>query len=246
MKIRRTSCLVPVIPFSMALSLACFAADNEQIVPWHSVPVTVQDTVTANTKGLQIGDVEKETKEGGTIYEAKVVNDDGSRLIVKVAEDGKLIGFNKKSAEVEVPWTSLPSSAKKTITDHVMGKPVGVIEKETDNGKVIYEARVFQEDGSHLVIKVLQDGRLISTRTRQGYPGQKLAKDAKLSISDARAIALKAQPGQLTDEELEKEKGGSGLRYSFDVKAGDGVHEVGIDAVTGAVLENSVEGDNPD
>ena len=44
------------------------------------------------------------------------------------------------------------------------------------------------------------------------YTGQELAKDAKISIKQARAIALKAHPGEITDEELEKERGGSGLR----------------------------------
>jgi DNA-binding beta-propeller fold protein YncE len=78
------------------------------------------------------------------------------------------------------------------------------------------------------------------------FTGQELAGEAKISIADARAIALKAYPGKITDEELEKEKGGSGLRYSFDIKGGGGVHEVGVDAVSGAVLENSVEGKNPD
>jgi hypothetical protein len=92
----------------------------------------------------------------------------------------------------------------------------------------------------------LQGVKLISTKTGQSYQGQKLSKEAKISISEARAIALKAQAGQLADEELEKENGGSGLRYSFDIKTSDGVHEVGIDAVSGVVLENSVEGGNRD
>jgi uncharacterized membrane protein YkoI len=35
----------------------------------------------------------------------------------------------------------------------------------------------------------------------------------------ALAIALKAHPGKVTDEELEREAGGTGLRYSFDIKA---------------------------
>ena len=78
------------------------------------------------------------------------------------------------------------------------------------------------------------------------YTGEKLAKDAKISIAEARAIALKAHPGKITDEELEKEKGGSGLRYSFDIKTATGVQEVGVDAKTGAVLENAKEGKNPD
>ena len=41
-----------------------------------------------------------------------------------------------------------------------------------------------------------------------------------MSIDQARQIALKAHPGRITDEELEREGGGSGLRYSFDMKNG--------------------------
>lgn len=68
----------------------------------------------------------------------------------------------------------------------------------------------------------------------------------KITLAQARAIALRARPGKVTDNELEKEKGGSGLRYSFDIKAGGKAYEVGIDAVTGKLLENIVEGPNPD
>jgi Peptidase propeptide and YPEB domain len=78
------------------------------------------------------------------------------------------------------------------------------------------------------------------------YTGEKLAKYAKVSLPEARAIALKAFPGKITDEELEKENGGSGLRYSFDIKNGGVTHEVGIDAKTGKLLENSAEGPQAD
>jgi uncharacterized membrane protein YkoI len=78
------------------------------------------------------------------------------------------------------------------------------------------------------------------------YTGQNLAKDAKVSLTEARAIALKAHPGKITDEELENEKGGSGLRYSFDIKRGSVTQEVGVDAKTGKVLENKKEGKHPD
>ena len=78
------------------------------------------------------------------------------------------------------------------------------------------------------------------------YTGQELAGKAKITIKQARAIALKAHPGQITDEELERERGGSGLRYSFDVKNGAVTREVGVDAGTGRVLENKTEGPNPD
>ncbi len=78
------------------------------------------------------------------------------------------------------------------------------------------------------------------------YTGQELKKGAKISMEKARAIALRAHPGKIADEELEKEKGGSGLRYSFDIKDGKLTQEVGVDAVTGKVLENAPEGANPD
>jgi uncharacterized membrane protein YkoI len=80
----------------------------------------------------------------------------------------------------------------------------------------------------------------------QAYTGQEFAKDAKVSLSDARKIALQAHSGKIIDQELEKESGGSGLRYSFDIKDGSKTYEVGVDAKTGKVLENSAEGKNPD
>ncbi len=69
---------------------------------------------------------------------------------------------------------------------------------------------------------------------------------AKIGMHRARQIALAAYPGaKIAKEELEHEGGGSGLRYSFDMKKGSHWREVGIDAMTGKVLENSGEGANP-
>ena len=68
---------------------------------------------------------------------------------------------------------------------------------------------------------------------------------ARITMSEARAIASKAYPGKIVKEELEHERGGSGLRYSFDMRRGKHWREVGVDAMTGKVLENSHEGANP-
>jgi uncharacterized membrane protein YkoI len=87
---------------------------------------------------------------------------------------------------------------------------------------------------------------LFGAMAAQAYTGEKLAYRAKIAIAEARAIALRAHPGKITDEELERERGGSGLRYSFDIKRGSITQEVGVDARTGVVLENKKEGPNPD
>ena len=90
-------------------------------------------------------------------------------------------------------------------------------------------------------------GVLGASASAFAFDGQQFAKEAKIGLEQARAAALKQIPGgAIADEELEREPGGSGLRYSFDIKAGKAVHEVGIDAKTGSVLENSVEGANAD
>jgi uncharacterized membrane protein YkoI len=87
---------------------------------------------------------------------------------------------------------------------------------------------------------------IASTTSAFAYTGEQFAKEAKVTLDQARAIVAKARPGQITDQELEKEGGGSGLRYSFDVKSKGKTFEIGVDAKTGKVLENKAEGPNPD
>jgi len=77
-------------------------------------------------------------------------------------------------------------------------------------------------------------------------PSTELGKQARIQMPQAREIALKAYPGKIVKEELEQEKGGSGLRYSFDIANGKVTHEVGVDAKTGKLLENSIEGADND
>jgi len=78
------------------------------------------------------------------------------------------------------------------------------------------------------------------------FAGAELLPMAKVSLAQARTAALRAHPGVITDQELEKEGGGTGLRYSFDIKNQGKTFEVGVDARTGKVLENKAEGPNPD
>jgi uncharacterized membrane protein YkoI len=76
-------------------------------------------------------------------------------------------------------------------------------------------------------------------------PSHAAGMKAKISMSEARQIALNAYPGKVMKEELERERGGSGLRYSFDIRKGKRWREIGVDAITGKVLENIAEGANP-
>lgn len=61
----------------------------------------------------------------------------------------------------------------------------------------------------------------------------------KLSMVQAKAIALKLAPGKIKKSEYEKEDGI--WRYSFDIEQGKRIHEIGVDAMTGKVVENAFE-----
>lgn len=62
---------------------------------------------------------------------------------------------------------------------------------------------------------------------------------ARISMTQARTIALKAAPGRVQDAEYEKE--GGGWRYSFDIRQGKRIHEIGVDANTGRIVEDAYE-----
>ena len=63
---------------------------------------------------------------------------------------------------------------------------------------------------------------------------------ARISMIKAKAIALKAAPGKLISSESENE--GGGWRYSFDIQQKGNVQEIGVNAMTGKIIENKSEG----
>lgn len=66
---------------------------------------------------------------------------------------------------------------------------------------------------------------------------------AKITLEEARVIALKRVSGTVVEEELEKEK--NRLQYAFDICDGNGkIWDVEIDAVTGDVLQAAEDDDD--
>ncbi|WP_026107600.1 PepSY domain-containing protein [Dyella ginsengisoli] len=84
-----------------------------------------------------------------------------------------------------------------------------------------------------LIVSLVLSGGVFAASAPRAVP--------KIDMASARTIALHVVPGKIVKEELEKEHGGSGLRYSFDILAKGITHEVGVDAFDGKVLENSID-----
>ena len=62
----------------------------------------------------------------------------------------------------------------------------------------------------------------------------------KIAMAAARSQALKLAPGRVISGEYEYE--GGAWRYSFDIQQAHNVQEIGIDAMTGKVVEDKSEG----
>lgn len=65
------------------------------------------------------------------------------------------------------------------------------------------------------------------------------AKPVGVTMAQARAIALHVAPGRV--EKSEREREGGGFRYSFDIRQGNRIHEIGVDVVTGKIVEDKFE-----
>lgn len=84
--------------FGMALGLAAplaltpTAMADSQHVTLEQLPDPVRATVTRETEGGTIKDIEKETKGGQTVYEVEFTPKEGARKVeLKIAPDGKVL-----------------------------------------------------------------------------------------------------------------------------------------------------------
>jgi hypothetical protein len=133
-------------------------------------PVAVQKTLQREANGAEINEVEKEIEDEKTIYEASVTIDE-KEYEITVGEDGTLIekalekeddeDDDEKGEESEVKLADCPVAVQKTLKRESNCADIEEVDKETKDGKAIYEVDV-KIDGKNYEIRVTEDGILIS------------------------------------------------------------------------------------
>src|SRR5690242_1919057 len=88
------------------------------------------------------------------------------------------------------------------------------------------------------VTLVLMLGLAVAAADQKSSQKQ-LRKEARITMQQARATALKEVPGKIKESELERENGQ--LVYSFDIRTKAGIKEVQVDAITGKVVSVETE-----
>lgn len=61
----------------------------------------------------------------------------------------------------------------------------------------------------------------------------------RITEAEARAIAHGIAPGTIVESDYERENGA--WRYSFDIREGRRIREIGVDATSGKVVEDTYE-----
>jgi len=91
--------LALAIGLVMAVS-GCTEGKKEVSVKFADCPAAVQKTIIEHAGGVQFPEIEKETKKDGrVIYEAKAKKDDGKKIKIKVADDGRLVGLENEDGD---------------------------------------------------------------------------------------------------------------------------------------------------
>ncbi|MBA2660496.1 MAG: hypothetical protein H0U72_13450 [Nitrosospira sp.] len=89
---------IAAVVLSIAMIFVAPAFADKKVL-WADIPAAVQKTITENVGGGKIEEIEKETETIGgkrtPIYEVDVRKTDGSKIEIKVGEDGKLIAIDK-------------------------------------------------------------------------------------------------------------------------------------------------------
>ena len=153
------------------------AMDGETEVSIKEVPAAVKATLLAEAKGGTIEEIEMETENGRTVYEADVIID-GQEVEIQVAPDGTLLGKeiedddegddddDEDEDEEEVSLDDVPAAVKATILKEAAGAEIEEVVKETEDGQTIYEAE-FEADGKEIEIEVATDGTLLERETEE-------------------------------------------------------------------------------
>ena len=113
------------------------------------------------------------------------------------------------------------------------------MEKKIEGGKTVYEFEIKGKDVTKEFECDAKSARITESETEVDSPEAPAFKSkAKITLDQAKDIALKKHPGTIVETEFEIEADGR-ASYEFDIKKADGQEvKIEIDAETGKIAED--------
>lgn len=151
-------------------------ADDDIEVSIDAVPPAVRATILAQAQGNTVREIEMDTENGVTVYEAEVIID-GQETDILVAADGKLLGTkvedeegddedeadDEDEDEGQVSPAELPEAVRATLEKVAPNGEIKELERETEDGRTQYAADVVI-DGQVFDIEIAPDGTLLQKK----------------------------------------------------------------------------------
>jgi uncharacterized membrane protein YkoI len=174
---------------AVILAVAACRADEEKVA-LDQLPKAVVEGLKAKYPNAEMVSAAKENEDGKTVYEVKIKNN-GQKLEVKLSAEGKILeeendGDNKDGDKKEENKAEkvAPDKLPKAVADAIKARfPNGEItsaEKETENGKVVYDIEL-KQGGRKYEMDLYEDGTVIEVEKEIKPVPEKIAKaiDAK-------------------------------------------------------------------
>jgi len=186
-------------------------------VPLTQLPEPVQKAIKTHAAGQNLETVERETKDGQTVYEAEFKRD-GLNRHMTFAADGTVVPdkhlSDLLSREPSMALRDLPAAVQKTVKEQQGGREVADIDKEMWNGKAVYEVE-FKEKGPNSRIYVATDGSMVVDKNAKGgtYLGTQLS-DTPVAVQQT--VKRLASSAEIVDVD-QKMKNGT-TTYDVEIK----------------------------
>lgn len=252
---------------------SAWAVADDAKVQYNQLPQPVQKTLDASKGTHPVKEIERTTKDGKTVYEVELERTGFNKKLV-IAEDGSLVQDTKGTLlggerttydgglapdgailpRIQtMKLSEVPEVVQNTINQHAAGRKIADIDKETWNGRTVYEVE-FAQAGRNAQIHVAEDGSMVTkdqkpatgTDTAQPQAGRSLfgvylgtqLEDTPAAVQQT--IQREGKGLEIADIDLERRTGSP--VYEVEFKRPGGNFELHI-AANGSVVKDSRRND---
>jgi uncharacterized membrane protein YkoI len=172
-------------------------------------PLAVQKVINANLGKNKLGDIDRTSEQGETIYDVDLIGSDGESRGLSVAEDGKWFSL-------ELPLSDAPGPVQKTVRNHLGKGKLEELAKVNDDGDVYFEADISM-DGREITLTIGPRGKLLSEEEEVALKDvpQPVQKVIKSSLGLARLGSItRVTEDRTTTYEVEGTRDGKELSFT--------------------------------
>lgn len=159
--------------FPLTVTPTTQAGGDNAMIPLTDLPQAVQRTIRNEARGREIGDIDRESWHGRTVYEIEF-RAAGRNPQLHVAEDGSIVRGEKEPAWLGdfllgTQLSDTPSAVQAAIQREAAGRVIHDIDIERRSGTVIYEVEIKDPQSGVFQLHIAPDGQILKD-SRPGAP----------------------------------------------------------------------------